>query len=240
MNNDQNSADPGAGNAMAWRETSGTVQPDASFTLYDLELTNGNFHGDIQIAIPKPPSTDSIRTSSSHCENTNSERLHPSASTNATDLKRKRTGDDAARASKRAPPPTFPAVRIADLRGTLVHTEPETPPMENVEFLKWVRKQMAEYAPAISKQLLLAIDCLGITGAREFGFENASKILGRHLATLVEEAKEMKTVYDKVRNSGGPCVRSILETLEQATRQVDKRRDEFAERVRAFEAEAKA
>ncbi|KAI4677413.1 uncharacterized protein J4E84_009098 [Alternaria hordeiaustralica] len=75
---------------------------------------------------------------------------------------------------------------------------------------------------------------------RELGFEIALKILGRHTATLVEEAKEMKTRYDKVQKSGGPGAKSVLRTIEQATRQLDKRRDDFAERVTAFEAEAKA
>lgn len=69
MDTEQNSADPSSGNAMAWREAPGIVQPNARFTLYALELTNGHFPGLIQIAIPKPPSAGSITPSSSHSDN---------------------------------------------------------------------------------------------------------------------------------------------------------------------------
>ncbi|KAI4614179.1 hypothetical protein J4E80_006870 [Alternaria sp. BMP 0032] len=66
MDNDQNSPDCGAGNAMTWRKAPDAVQPNANFALY--ELTDGDLRGSIQIAIPKPPSTDSIQPSSSRCE----------------------------------------------------------------------------------------------------------------------------------------------------------------------------
>ncbi|KAI4914884.1 hypothetical protein J4E90_004920 [Alternaria incomplexa] len=246
MDNDQNSGDVGADDAMARQDIPETVQPKAILILYDLELTNGDLPRSIQIAIPKLPSTDSVDPTSSYRENDDSECPHPSPSTNATDLKRKRTGDGAARApkksraSERSSSPAFPMGRLADLRGTPVPTESETPPIDNVEFLKWVRKQMAGYAPADNKRLLPAIGGLRNPDTLELAFEIASKVLGRHLATLVEEAKEMRTMYGKVQKSGGPCVKSLLQTLEQAIRQVDKRRDDFAERVRAFEAEAKA
>jgi len=267
MDTEQNSADTSSGNAMAWRETPGVVQPNARVTLHALELTNGHFSGHIQIAIPKPPSTDSIHPSSSHCENANSEGMHPSQSTNAKNLKRKRTGDDAARASKRAPSPTFYGGRLADLRGPPMPTQPEVPPnnryrltnpptytpkaprektsnssasprevppVDTFEFLKWVRSQTVGYAPADTKRMLSAIRCLRDPDTRELGFGIALKILGRHIATLVEEAKEMKIMYDKVQKSSGPCAESILQTLEQGSRQIDKRRDDFAERVRAL------
>ena len=258
---------------MAWREAPGVVQPNARVTLHALELTNGHFSGHIQIAIPKPPSTDSTHPSSSHCENANSEGVHPSQSTNTKNLKRKRTGDDAARASKRALSPTFLGGRIADLRGPPMPTQPEVPPnhryrltnpptytrkvprektsnssaspqevppVDTFEFLEWVRSQIVGYAPVDAKRMLSAIGCLRGPDIRELGFEIALKILGRHIATLVEEVKEMETRYDKVQKSGGTCVESVLRTIDQATRQLDKRRVDFVERVGAFEAEAKA
>ena len=143
-------------------------------------------------------------------------------------------------ASKRAPSPTFRRGRLADLRGEPMPTQPEVPPVDTFEFLEWARSQIVGYAPADAKRMLSAIGCLRGPDTRELGFEIALKILGRHIATLVEEVKEMETRYDKVQKSGGTCVESVLRTIDQATRQLDKRGVDFVERVGAFEAEAKA
>jgi len=246
MDNDQNSADAGADNAMARQDIPETVQPRASFILYDLEITNRDLPGSIQIAIPKLPSTDSVDPTSSYRENDDSERPHPSPSTNATDLKRKRTGDGAARApkksraSERSSSPAFPMGRLADLRGTPVPIEPETPPVDNREFLKWVHKQTKGYAPHEDERMLFLIRFIENPDTLSMTFAIALGILRSHMARLVKDAEDAKTLYANVQMSGGPCVKSVSQTLEQATDQLEKRRDDFAERLRAFEAEDEA
>ncbi|KAH6865012.1 hypothetical protein BKA58DRAFT_404796 [Alternaria rosae] len=133
-----NSADPSSGNAMAWREAPGIVQPNARFTLYALELTNGHFPGLIQIVIPKPPSAGSITPSSSHSDNANSEHLHPLQSTNTTHLKRKHPGNDANLPPKRTKEAdtATEVPRTPDQTVEPVYIELENPPADTSEFLK--------------------------------------------------------------------------------------------------------
>ena len=127
--------------------------------------------------------------------------------------------------------------RSADLRGTPVLTEPETPPLDNVEFLKWAYKQTKVYAPEDNKRMQFAITYTTNPDTSSMTYGIALTILGTHLARLVKDAKDAKTLYDNVQMSGGSCVKSVSQTLEQATCQLEKRRDDFAERLRALEVE---
>jgi hypothetical protein len=58
------------------------------------------------------------------------------------------------------------------------------------------------------------------------------------MARLGREAKEAKALHSSIQKTGRSGVELLLKNLEQSVRQIEKRRDDFHERLKVFDEEA--
>lgn len=120
--------------------------------------------------------------------------------------------------------------------GAVIETEaPDEPPTDAVSFMSWAKKEIVGYSALDAKRLGLAVILYKKPTMKRAGLENALLILRAHLQRLNAELKSAKDLHNSV-SKAGDTAGDISRIFENGARKLEKKRDDFDERLKALQA----